>query len=98
MASSSLRRFSACSAFLETRSSFLELGQALHQPAHVGAEQLVDLLARGRRVLDRVVEKRHRNGRFIQMHVGEESPPLRADARNRDPPEARFWLPCFCMA
>ncbi len=50
----------------------LELGQALDQLADVGAEQIVDLLARGRGVLDRVVQQRDRDGRLVEMHVGED--------------------------
>ena len=35
-------------------------------------EQLVDLLAGGGGVLDRVVQQRDRDGRLVEMHVGED--------------------------
>ena len=50
----------------------LELGQPLHQPADIFAEQLVDFGAGGGGVLDRIVQQRHRDGRFVEMHFGED--------------------------
>ena len=50
----------------------LELGQPLDELAHLGPEQFVDLLARGGRVLDRVVQEGDRDGRLVHMHVGED--------------------------
>ena len=50
----------------------LKLGQPLDQLAHLGAEQLVDLLTGSRRVLDRIVQERDRDRRLIEMHVGED--------------------------
>ncbi len=73
MASSSLRRFSACAAFFETRSSLLDLGEALDQPADVLAEHLVDLGAGGVGVLDRVVQERHGDGGVVELEVGQDA-------------------------
>ena len=50
----------------------LELGQALDQLADFRAEQLVDLGAGRGGVLDRVVQQRDRDGRLVEMHVGED--------------------------
>ncbi len=50
----------------------LELGQALDQPAHLGAEQLVDLGAGGGGILDRVVQQRDRDRGLVEMHVGQD--------------------------
>ena len=72
MASSSLRRFSACSAFLRDEVELLDLGQALDELADVGAEQLVDLGAGRVGVLDRVVQQRDRDRRLVELQVGED--------------------------
>ena len=50
----------------------LQLGQALDQMADVGAEDLVDLRARGRRVLDRVVQQRRRDRGVVELEVGQD--------------------------
>ena len=50
----------------------VELGQSLHQGTDLLAEQAVDLVARGVGVLDRVVQKRHRNGALIDVHLGQD--------------------------
>ncbi len=50
----------------------LELGQTLDETADILAEQLVDLSARRRRVLDRIVQQRDRDRRLVEMHVGED--------------------------
>ncbi|MNY02377.1 hypothetical protein D3C86_1349490 [compost metagenome] len=50
----------------------LELGEAFHQPADIFAEQLVDFRAGGGGVLDRIVQQRHRDGRFVEMHFCED--------------------------
>ena len=72
IASRSLRRFSACLASLRDEVELLELGQALDQGADVLAEQLVDLGAGGRRVLDRVVQQRRRDGGVVELEVGQD--------------------------
>ena len=49
-----------------------QLGQALDQMADVGAEDLVDLGARRRRVLDGVVQERRRDGGVVELEVGQD--------------------------
>jgi len=41
-------------------------------PADILAEKLVDFCAGGGGVLDRIVQQRHRDGRFVEMHFGED--------------------------
>ena len=72
MASRSLRRFSACLASRETRSSFFSLVRPSTKCADIRAEDLVDLRARGRRVFDRVVQQRRRDGRVVELEVGQD--------------------------
>ena len=50
----------------------VELGQAVDQPADLGAEQLVDLLAGDRRVLDRVVQHRGDDRRVVELELGQD--------------------------
>ena len=50
----------------------LQLGQALHQMADVGAEYLVDLGAGGGCVLDGVVQQRRRNCGVVELEVGQD--------------------------
>lgn len=50
----------------------LELGQPLHQPADIFAEQLIDFGTGGGGILDRIVQQRHRDGRSVEMHFGED--------------------------
>ena len=71
MASSSLRKFSACCACLVTKSSLLELGEAVDQTADLLAEGLVDVRARDRRILDRVVQHGGDNGRVVDFQLGQ---------------------------
>jgi len=49
-----------------------QLGQPLDQTADVLAEQFVDFLPRRGGILDRVVQQRHRDGRLVEMHVGQD--------------------------
>ena len=49
-----------------------QLGQALDQPADVRAEQAVDVGTGGLGVLDRVVQQCRRDGRVVQLEVGED--------------------------
>ena len=72
MASSSLRRFSACASSRETRLQPLDLGQAIDDGADLGAEQLVDLGAGRVGVLDGVVQQRHGDGGVVELEVGED--------------------------
>ena len=50
----------------------LELGQSLDQRADVLAEHLVDLVAGRRGVLDRVVQERGRDGRVVELEIGQD--------------------------
>ena len=50
----------------------LELGQAVDQRADLAAEQLVDLGARRRGVLDGVVQQRRDDGRVVELEVGQD--------------------------
>ncbi len=72
MATSSLRKFSACSAFLDDEVEALDLGQAVDQRADLGPEQLVDLGPRDGGVLDHVVQQRRDDGRVVELQVGED--------------------------
>ena len=67
MATSSLRKFSACSAFFDDEIELLDLGQAVDQRADLRAEQLIDLGAGGVGVLDHVVQKRRGDGRVVEL-------------------------------
>ena len=83
MASSSLRKFSACVGLLGDEIELLDLGQALDQRADLVAEELVDLLAGGLGVLDRVVQHGRHDGGVVEPELGQDARPPRADARNR---------------
>ncbi len=72
MARRSLRRFSACLASLETRSSFFSLVRPSTSSADLVAEQAVDLGAGGVGILDRVVQQRRRDGGVVELQVGED--------------------------
>ena len=48
-----------------------QLGEAFDQMADIGAENLVDLGPRGRRVLDGVVQERRRDGGVVELEVGQ---------------------------
>ena len=72
MASSSLRRFSACFASRDTRSSRLSLVSPSTSCADVLAEQLVDLGARRVGILDRVVQQRGDDRRIVELEVGQD--------------------------
>ena len=72
MASRSLRRFSACFASLETKSSLLELGQAVDQPADLLTERLVDVLAGDGRVFNRVVQHRRHDRGVVDLKLGQD--------------------------
>jgi hypothetical protein len=72
MASRSLRRFSACLASRETRSSFFSLVRP-RPDGRCRAEDLVDLGARGWRVLDGVVQQRRRNCGVVKLEIGQDS-------------------------
>ena len=75
----------------------LQLGQALDELADVGAEELVDLLARGGGVLDRVVQQRDGDRRLVEC-MSVRIAATSSGCEKYGSPEARFWWPCFCMA
>ena len=58
--------------FLGDQIELLELGQAFDQHADVGPEQLIDLGARGRGILDGVMQKRGGDRRVVQLEIGED--------------------------
>ncbi len=72
MASSSLRKFSACSAFLVTRSSFLILVRPSTSVPISRPNSASISLARGVGILDRVVQQRGGDGRVVEAHLGED--------------------------
>ena len=57
--------------FSRNQVELLQLGQAFHQVPDIRAEYLIDLRARGRRVLDRVVQQRRRDGGVVELEVGQ---------------------------
>jgi len=71
MASSILRKFSACRCSLVENGIALSLGDALDQVRNLRPEQLLDALDRGERVLDHVVEQARDDRRRVQAEVGE---------------------------
>ena len=58
IASTSLRKFSACLVWSDCSSMRDELGDAVDQPRDLRAEQPLDLVEGGGGVLDRVVQQR----------------------------------------
>ena len=58
--------------FLGDEVELFQLGQAVDQRADVGPEQAVDLGARGRGILDGVVQKRRSDGGVVELEVGED--------------------------
>ena len=72
MASRSLRRFSACLASLETRSSRFSLVRPSTRSADFLAEQPIDLDAGGVGILDRVVQQRRGDGGVVELEIGED--------------------------
>ena len=64
---------------LRLRLDLAELGDAVDQPGDVLAEQLLDLLGRGERVLDRVVEDRGDDRLVVELEVGEDARRPRSD-------------------
>ncbi len=64
-----------------------ELGDAVDQPRDLRPEQPLDLLDRGERVLDRVVQQCRDDRRRCRAGIGSECRRLRADARNTGRPK-----------
>ena len=72
MASRSLRKFSACSAFLVTRSSFLILVRPSTREPISAPNSASISLPRGAGVLDGVVQQRGGDGGVVEPHLGED--------------------------
>jgi hypothetical protein len=47
-----------------------KLGHPIDQPRHIGAEQALDLVDRGQRVLHRIVEQRGDDGFLVELQLG----------------------------
>ena len=67
-----------------------ELGHAVHEPRDLAAEILLDVLYGGAGVLHRVVQQRGRDGRGVELQIGEDARDFQRDARNRDRPRRAF--------
>ena len=74
-----------------------ELGEAVDQSADLLAERLVDLLARDRRVFNRVVQHRRHDGGVVDLKLGQDGRHFERMGEIGSP-EARFWLPCAFIA
>ena len=73
IASSILRKFSACRSSLRRRQrDRADLGHALDDVRDFGAEQLLDALDGRQRVLDDVVQQAGGDGDGVELHVGQE--------------------------
>ena len=86
IASTSLRKFSACLVLVGLQFDARQLGDAVDQPGDLGAEQPLDLVERGDGVLDRVVQQAgdDRGACRASSRRGCRRP--RPDGRNRDRP------------
>ena len=72
IASSILRKFSACRSSLDENGIAPELGDPFDDVGDVGAEQLLDPLDRGLGVFDDVVEQPGGDRDDVELHVGEQ--------------------------
>ena len=72
IASSILRKFSACRSSLDENGDRAQLGHAFDDVGDVGAEELVDALDRRLRVLDDVVQQAGGDRHDVELHVGEQ--------------------------
>ena len=72
IASSILRKFSACRSSLDENGICADLGDALDDVQDVGAEELLDPLGVGQGVLDDVVEEPDRDAGRVHPHVGQD--------------------------
>ncbi len=62
---------------------FVELGEPVDQAADLGPEDLVDLLAGGGRVLDRVVQHRGDDRRIVELEIGQDRGDLERMGKER---------------
>ena len=58
--------------FLGHEVQLFQLGEAFDQRADIASKQAVDLGARGRRVLDGIVQQRGGDGRVVKLEVGQD--------------------------
>ena len=72
MASKKLAQVFRLLRLLGDEIELFQLGQPLDQNADVAAEQAVDLGASGIGILDRVVQQRRRDGRVVELQIGED--------------------------
>ena len=72
IASSSLRRFSACLALARDQLQPFQLGEPFDQRADLVAEHIVDLGARRLGILDGVVQQGSDDGGVIELEVGQD--------------------------
>ena len=86
IASSILRKFSACRSSLDENGDRTEFGHAFDDVRDVGAEQLLDPLDRGLGVLDDVVEQARRRWRRRPASCRRAGRRLRAGGRGRARP------------
>ncbi len=73
-----------------------ELGDAVDQPGDLGAEMLLDLLDRGERILDRIVEQRGDDGLLIELQVGHQPGDFDRMAEIGIARWRASGVPCFC--
>ena len=73
IASSSLRKFSACATRSDGISSLESLVTPSTSRGDFRAELGLDILERRERVLDRVVQERRRDGGAVKPHLGDDS-------------------------
>jgi hypothetical protein len=57
---------------LRDQVELLDLGQPVHQPADIGPEHALDLLERGGRVLDRVMQHGCHDRGVVELEIGQE--------------------------
>ena len=72
MASSILRKLSACRSSFDENGMRRQLGDALDDVRDLRAEQLLDAIDGRQRVLDDVVQQAGGDGHGVEAHVGED--------------------------
>ena len=72
IASSILRKFSACRSSLDEKRDGADFRHAFDDVGDLGAEELLDALDGGQRVFDDVVQEPGGNRHGVELHVGQE--------------------------
>src|SRR5436190_2752151 len=72
IARTSLRKFSACLVWSDC-SSMRDSFDAIDEPADLRAELTLDILERGDRILDRVVQEARHDRSAVELHLGQEA-------------------------